>query len=812
MNRSQRAIWFLVIAAIIMLLFPMRIFAQRTITDTNLTDEHIQLAVRVIIDELYRRKDDNSTWETKRVVRGESHQEGGQTALVVLSLLTAGETFQDDKLKYAITYLQNVGMDSTYAVAVRTLVWAMLPPKYEDHLKIDTQWLLDAFSERAGGWNYKMQPNTVRRDNSITQYGALALWEAARRGVKIDLKYWRLIEDRFLDMQLADGGWNYTGDGKSTGSMTAAGLATLFITQDLLHREEFVSINPKRQSRSSEAIANALSWMNKNFAPDENPNRFMHYFYYLYAVERIGIASGYRYFGEHDWYREAAAELLLKLCTWDATTRTMAINQAAGNSDESRIKTSDLAFGLLFLSRGRVPLAINKLRIEDHSWNNRPRDVANLTGWISSNSESSLNWQIVDLKAKPQQWLDAPMLYLASHQPLPWLDSFNQSVEQYVRTKRQELIDLADGKAANNSLATQLPEIESIRKLKQYLDLGGLMFAVNEGAGKRFSKSIEDIGRIMYPQYDWQTLPDTHWAYRMLFPVGPKRPVLRGLSNGVRELIIVSPGTDFSAAFQTHDVAKETLYRTAANIYFYASEFNRPRARLAKHYVRIADEAHENDDDMISAPLPKVHIVRAIHRGNWNVEPQALEVFAAEMLEQSEFDIIITHCPLSKIHTLDPKPTLVIVNSIEDMAFTSSERSALKDYITNSGVILFETPGGQGRFTLSAEEVCSEIFSSSIRSLLRHRIITGQGMRGAAKLRRLEYRPFSFESFGGRETMPRLRGMKVGDEVLVLFSREDISHALLNQPCWGVAGYKSEAARELLANVLRHSLNLSKPD
>lgn len=778
MKQTQPTTWILTIAALFILLLPMHASAQRTITDKNLTDEHIQLAVTAIIDELYNRKNKSTFWEPHGNPRRESKQDGGHTALVVLSLLTAGETFQSDELKDTILYLQNVGMDGTYAVAVRALVWAMLPPKFDKYLEKDTKWLLDGFSERAGGWNYRQQPNTIRRDNSITQYGALALWEAAGRGMEIDTKYWQIIEDRFLDMQLLGGGWNYTGNGKATGSMTAAGLATLFITQDLLHSKEFLSINPKRQSRSSQAIAGALKWMDENFAPDDNPNRFRHYFYYLYAVERTGIASGYRYFGGHDWYREAAAELLLKICSWDATTRTITVNATTADENEADISTSDLAFSLLFLSRGRVPVAINKLRVDDYSWNNRPRDVANLTRWISAKSESSLNWQIVDLEANPQQWLDAPMLYIASHQRLPWLKDIDE-------------------------------EAEPVNKLKKYLDLGGLVFAVNEGPGSGFGKSIEEIGSVMYPQYDWLTLPDTHWAYTMLFPVPPKRPTLRALSNGVRELIILAPSTDFSAVLQIHNTNKVSIYRTAANIYFYASEFNRPRPRLAKHYVRTPEQQAENSD-LISAPLPKVHIVRAIHDGNWNVEPQALEVFAATMAEQSEFDITITDCPLSKIHELNPKPTLVIASSIDDLAFISSERTSIKTYVENGGLILFETPGGQGKFTLSAEKVCSEIFGSSIRSLLRHRIITGQDMQGAAKLRRLEYRPFSFESFGGRETTPRLRGMKVGDDMRVLFSREDISHALLNQPCWGIAGYKSKAAQELLANILRHALALSE--
>ncbi|MCH8823885.1 MAG: DUF4159 domain-containing protein [Planctomycetes bacterium] len=777
MKQTQRTTWFLTLTALFVLLLPMRANAQQIITDKNLTDEHIQLAVNAIIDELYHLKDSEKFWEPVSKTVGTSHHEGGHTALVVLSLLTAGETFQDDKLKDAISYLEKVGMDGTYAVAVRALVWAMLPPKFDKQLRADTKWLLQAFSERAGGWTYQSKPNSVRRDNSITQYGALALWEAAARGINIDKKYWQLIEDHFLEMQVLDGGWNYTGSGKSTGSMTAAGLATLFITQDLLHHAEFVSINPKRNTPSSEAISNALNWMDENFAPDDNPNRFTYYFYYLYAVERAGIASGYRNFGGHDWFREAAAEILLKLCNWDPTTRTMTINHTA-SEDKATRSTDKLAFSLLFLSRGRVPLAINKLRVDDYSWNNRPRDVANLTRWISAKSESSLNWQIVDLNANPQQWLDAPMLYLASHQRLPWLKDLSE-------------------------------EAEPVKKLKTYLDLGGLVFAVNEGPGSGFGKSIEEVGSVMYPQYDWRTLPDTHWAYTMLFTVQPKRPTLRALSNGVRDLIILSPTTDFSAVLQTHNTKKESIYRTAANIYFYASEFNRPRPRLAKHYVRTPEQEAENSD-LISAPLPKVHIVRAMHDGNWNVEPQALEVFAATMTEQSEFDITIAACSLADIYELDPKPTLVIVNSIDELAFTSSQRDSIKNYVENGGVILFETPGGQGKFTLSAEKACSELFGSSIRSLLRHRIITGQDMQGAAKLRRLEYRPFSFESFGGRETMPRLRGMRVGDDVLVLFSREDISHALLNQPCWGIAGYKSDSAQELLANVLRYAIALKE--
>ncbi len=73
------------------------------------------------------------------------------------------------------------------------------------------------------------------------------------------------------------------------------------------------------------------------------------------------------------------------------------------------------------------------------------------------------------------------------------------------------------------------------------------------------------------------------------------------------------------------------------------------------------------------------------------------------------------------------------------------------------------------------------------------------------RLSRLDYRPFAFEVFSARETRPRLRAIFVDGEPRVLFSREDISHGLLDQPVWGVAGYSPESARNLLGNILLHA-------
>ncbi len=76
-------------------------------------------------------------------------------------------------------------------------------------------------------------------------------------------------------------------------------------------------------------------------------------FYYLYGLERAGRLSGVRFFGQHDWYREGAEELVHEqdkfLGYWRGTLYER----------EPLIATS---FALLFLAKGRAPVLINKLR------------------------------------------------------------------------------------------------------------------------------------------------------------------------------------------------------------------------------------------------------------------------------------------------------------------------------------------------------------------------------------------------------------------------------------------------------------------
>jgi hypothetical protein len=95
-----------------------------------------------------------------------------------------------------------------------------------------------------------------------------------------------------------------------------------------------------------------------------------------------------------------------------------------------------------------------------------------------------------------------------------------------------------------------------------------------------------------------------------------------------------------------------------------------------------------------------------------------------------------------------------------------------------------------------------------VESLAHSGVLTGEGLSGAVDCTRVEYRPYALQVFGTRDTNPRIQGMSVaaGKQPQILFSREDISNGLLNQPVWGVIGYSAASGRNLLANVVQHAM------
>jgi hypothetical protein len=94
--------------------------------------------------------------------------------------------------------------------------------------------------------------------------------------------------------------------------MTTAGVACLTICQEGLWRSRRFRGADRKKLQA--AIRDGLVWMQVHFSVSENPGEphALHHLYYLYGLERMGMLSGTRWIGQHDWYKEGA-DLLLEM-------------------------------------------------------------------------------------------------------------------------------------------------------------------------------------------------------------------------------------------------------------------------------------------------------------------------------------------------------------------------------------------------------------------------------------------------------------------------------------------------------------------
>ncbi len=144
-------------------------------------------------------------------------------------------------------------------------------------------------------------------DNSNSQYGLLGVWAGTEVGIKVPSSYWQAVQNHWIVSQNADGSMGYTLGDAARLSMTAAGVASLCIAHDFLAQSVPLGIDSR-----SPALLRVLAWMSQDDHAVSVGGSIQPHFasYALYSVARAGLASGYKYFGKHDWYVELAMRLL----------------------------------------------------------------------------------------------------------------------------------------------------------------------------------------------------------------------------------------------------------------------------------------------------------------------------------------------------------------------------------------------------------------------------------------------------------------------------------------------------------------------
>ncbi len=713
----------------------------------------------------------------------EGGQWGGQTALATYALLAAGTSPNEHKeLEQAINFLGNTQLRGVYALGMQSQVWLNLPPRpeYQQAMRREYQLLLDAVQgddeatrrqrnlpdKNVGFFDY-LANETGRIDTSVSQYGVLGLWAAARYGAEVPPAFWNAMEQAWIRWQLPDGSWAYAGvikeDKPGTLALATAGVASLFITQDYLRSGPGCNgnqINPAID-RGIAYIADALPYMlghktTKDELLARKANVGRQEYYTLYGIERVGVASGYKYLGDVDWYQDGARFLLDK----------QQPNGSWGNIQNT-------AFSLLFLVNGRQPAAVTKLAYADgtnlraSAWNQRSRDVANLVDYIERSDERKVNWQIFRFGAV-------------------------ESTQDAVRELHDSPIAYLSG-GGQLALRDQDKEV-----IKQYLLTGGMLVINPDCTDRKFLKQVTDFGNELFADegYSFRVLPENHPIYTaQKFNMAQSRrlPPLMGLSNGVRELIVVTQD-DPGENWQTRNTSREEPFHIGTNLYMYAldSRDQRPRGDTPLVEANSAVKTTKS-----------IRVGRVTHEGNWNPEPAGWDRLVAVM--NNDYKAKVTVEPVDAASAQLADYDVLHLTGVDTLKLGGDASTALATYVKNGGTLLVDAAGGDAKFAGSAEQMLREALGKEAEELanpleLNHPLYKAMGQA----IDQVDFRLFARRTLGG-ERRPRIRGISFENRLGVIASWEDLSSGLVGTNTSGIVGYAPEDATRLTAAALLYA-------
>lgn len=773
------------------------------------TVAEVEAAIKKGREYLLSQQQPEGRWEFDARREGNAHDwqkmqgsaYGGYTAISLYALLASSPDLQTDlkdpKIVKAINFLKKADVVGTYALGLRAQVWLFLPesPERKKLAARDAQLLLRTLNTKGnsgaiGLWDYDDPTNNgVRIDHSVSQYGVLGLWACLQAGAGVEPGKWKTIEQAWRRNQFPNGGWAYDSDGKNLGkgpsiSMTAAGVATLFITQDFIVKNAGIDC---KESLISKHIDLGLKWMDENFG-QAGVNT-----YTWYGIERIGAASGLKYFGEKDWYA-TGAEALVRAQGPDGSWN--------GGGFPGGTQLPATAYAVLFLSRGRTTVAINKLQYSTESeaararvlpadgsepaptagpgfgtvedtgvaqgvWNQRPRDIANLVRWMGWKSESEFHWQIVNPRVSADDLHDAPILYIGGSSTIALTDS-------------------------------------ELKNLQQYLEGGGLILA-NANCGKAiFVKAIQKMAQKMYPKYEFRELPSNHLIYtKQQFPASAwkNRPKVWALTNGVRELIVLVPEDDAGRAWQLRSEKKsEELFQLGANIFSYA---------LDKNSVRFKGQTYVVKEDPAVTPERTAKVVRLMTGVNPDPEPGGWRRLANILKNSGMLALTVDRGAALPEKLKDA--TVVHLTGTGKFELKPEERSALKAYVEQGGTLVLDAAGGAGPFADAAEDEIKAIFGEAAKEQLSDPLPAKHLVFNLPdnKIKNFGYRRYARELLIGDMKGPRLKGIKAGkgDRIGVFISREDLSAGMVGQPVDGILGYDPETATAIMRNIVIYAAN-----
>src|SRR4051812_15286097 len=483
------------------------------------------------------------------------------------------------------------------------------------------------------------------------------------------------------------------------------------------------------------AVARGLAWFEDGEKSVKLPNTNW-WGYTLYGVERVGLASGFKHFGKHDWYRELA-------------NVAVASQQADGSWYGDPVNT---AYALLFLARGRHPIVMGKLRFDADKgatayWANRPRDASVLAKVASRAVERQLNWQVLHTTTNWQEWTDTPVLELASH------------------------------------LAPKL-SADELARIRNYVYAGGMLFTQADGESAAFDAFAKKLAKDLF-NLELVNVPPDHAIFSgdTLYAIKPT-PQLKMVTNGARILMLHSP-RDITRWWQQRDDKRHKAeFQLGINLFVYNAGKRDLRNRIDPAWV----------EEVAADPIHSVKVARLEYGGNWNPEPSAWTRYANWFQRQTSYKLDVTTLKLNALKAGDAQ--LAVLTGTARQGWSAESAAAVKAFVDAGGVLLVDSTGGGNAFGASADELLRAAFPGARAEPVpdKHPLLSA-GVTGMEDLSKRRLRDITVRRLG--RTGGALQMVKSG-KGYVFSSPLDVTSGLLGTDTAGILGYEPAYAQSLV--------------
>ena len=777
------------------------IFTITSVQGQDIDPKAVQQAIDSGIIFLRQSQNQDGSWDP------DSSNRCGPTALAVIAMRSCGVPANDPSIERAMQYLRSFPEEKAgqiYAQALQTMAFCVVDPNRDLPLIRNNVRLLEKTqsrrNEHSGGWRYTP---TGDSDLSCSQFAILALYEAERVGVKVSDATWKEALRYWSHTQNQDGSWGYTpgaggGSNGSRGSMACAGIASLIVSAGVSDKGGATVVGDrivcfqKPDLKTSEQIKRGIEWLAKNFSVSTNPGSGNYYFYYIYALERVGRMTNRRFIGQHDWYRSGTDKILALQGKPDGGHWLGAGGKVI----------SDTAFALLFLSKGRRPILLSKIQFgSGDAWNVHPNDVNNLTLFVESEwkreLKTEITWQTIDIEhATVDHLAQSPVI------------SFS---------------------AKDWTIPSPSPEMDTLaKKLRDYLDQGGFIIAEAQPGGQSFDDGFRSLMEKVFPEpgYELTLLDKSHpiWTAEKTIDPDHIRPI-EGIHYGCRTSVIYLPPVagkrSLSCLWEVYrhfsregerylDVVQREIDNglgIGLNILAYAT------SRELKNKDEIAERVTKTQ---IDADRRGKIFLPILDYGETNPAPHAPQnlLIFLESECQMRVEYQVSSVTLSDESLMD-FPVL-FMHGRRTFQFSEDARKKLRAHLERGGFLF-------------ANAICSaDNFSTSFQAEMKKTFPNAQWQRiplsdpifsdhyGGFNIRALERRePERAPEQPGtvtrtRQVQPELYGMRLSEEDpwLFVFSPHDVSCALEKTSSLECRGYTQKSALQLAANVLLYAIDL----